>query len=246
MVLFGLQEYGDSVAGAVDEFLKVMADGLPIDSIKEEFVYFDFFHSIMVLYDMRMGKWLHMLPFLVIGVGFFVQANKYSGIIGIGKMQLRWGVSGMVKTILSLTLALVLSMSLGFLWVFVTGNPHFLAQGTLLELIVFIGQDLMNSVIYASGKPMFWFSNHLAAACVYAPMALIGTIVLWKPDASALCCSSSLLGICTLLGAIGGQITSSGVSSGYHLCWKALFGGLMGMFIPEVTIEPHMLQSLES
>ncbi|GMH43401.1 hypothetical protein BSKO_11323 [Bryopsis sp. KO-2023] len=206
------QEYGETATGVVDELLRAMADGVPDDGEhkNEKAVYFDGFHTWMVLYTMDTAMKIHSLPLVLIGVAYFLRRSEVDGIPlrGLGSFQLKWGFAGVLIGILSLLLAILLPMAFGAAWV------------------------------YFTGRAMFWFSTHYPAYLTYGSMSVIGMMLPWQTNSHHIKISSSLLGLCVLLGGVGLHLTKAGFGSSYEFSLLSLFGACVAMFIPMKLYSP--------
>lgn len=84
---------------------------------------------------------------------------------------------------------------------------------------------------------MFWFSNHIFAYAAYGPIALAGVLIPWPPNSHGLRISSSLLGMCVLVTALGINMSRSGLGSSYLFAGFGLSAALTALLVPKVLMQ---------
>lgn len=81
---------------------------------------------------------------------------------------------------------------------------------------------------------MFWFSHHARAYAAYGPIALVGVLLPWQPNSNGLRISSSLLGMCVLVTALGINMSQTGLGSSYIFALFGLSAALTALVVPKV------------
>ena len=161
------------------------------DTSDAKWVFADISHFVMVLYSIHKAKWIHGLPFVLLSIACLVVSKK--------TRFLATALFSILQNLLSLQLALVFPALAGATRVVLSGTT---AVHTV-SLCKMVGL----------GRPMTWFSHHLAAFAFYWPLSVAGFLIPLGQDGPPEHVASRFAGISLMTGTLAWTLTFANIGS---------------------------------